>query len=357
MIKLEIRGISKAYTINKPVIEPIDLVVNPGELFFLLGPSGCGKSTLLRIIAGFIKPDTGKIFFDDKDITSYLPEKRNTAMVFQNYALWPHLTVFENVAFGLNVKKIYSDERNKAVMSALKLVCMDEYAQRRPASLSGGQQQRVALARALAIKPGILLLDEPLSNLDAKLRDTMRQEIHQICKSANLTTIYVTHDRKEALSMADRIAVIHQGKLQQIGTPSEIYRHPINNFVASFLGQTNIIECRVIAVNNSFCKLSTPFGELQANLPAFEISNGQTITGMFRPECLRIVETSSNAPNIISGEISSMTFLGENNIWEIATSNGVIICCENCAPQRLTGTKIILSINPEHIVLFPEQTI
>ena len=196
MLKVELKGISKAYTPGKPVLHPLDLTVNPGELFFLLGPSGCGKSTLLRLLAGFISPDSGTILFDGKDISATAPEKRNTGLVFQNYALWPHMTVFENVAFGLDTRKIRGEERKRKVNDALNMVQMNDFADRKPASLSGGQQQRVALARALAFRPGLLLLDEPLSNLDAKLRDSMRIEIRRICKEAGLTAIYVTHDRK-----------------------------------------------------------------------------------------------------------------------------------------------------------------
>lgn len=357
MIKVELRNISKSYTPGKPVLEPLDLDILPGELFFLLGPSGCGKSTLLRIIAGFVKPDSGEIFFDKHNITAIPPEKRDTAMVFQNYALWPHLTVFENVAFGLDARKIAGAKRHDTVMSALQLVCMEEYAERRPASLSGGQQQRVALARAIAVKPRVLLLDEPLSNLDAKLRDAMRLEIRRICKAAELTAVYVTHDRKEALSMADRMAIIHQGRLQQIGTPLEIYWKPCNKFVAGFLGQSNFFQGTVISSESSHCTLSTPFGELRATAPAFSIKAGQTITGMFRPECVRFVTETANAMNLFPGKITSGSFLGESNIWEIDANGNIIVCCEHCPPPRAIGTEYRFEINQEHVILIPENEI
>jgi len=248
MLKVELKNISKSYAPGKPVLHPLDLCVEPGELFFLLGPSGCGKSTLLRLLAGFISPDTGSILFDGKDITNMPPEKRDAGLVFQNYALWPHMTVFDNVAFGLDTRKIKGEEKKKKVRAALEMVDMQDFADRRPASLSGGQQQRVALARAIAFRPKLLLLDEPLSNLDAKLRDSMRNEIRRICKEAGLTAIYVTHDRKEALSMGDRIAVINQGRIEETASPLDIYRRPLTRFSAEFMGSANFFPAKVIAI-------------------------------------------------------------------------------------------------------------
>ena len=230
-------------------LQDIDLTIGAGELFFLLGPSGCGKSTLLRLIAGLHEPSSGKIWFNDRDVTALGTDRRNAVMCFQSYALWPHMTVAQNVAFGLQVRKTPSDQTQKRVDEVLKLVQMDAYAQRKPNQLSGGQQQRVALARALAVKPDCLLLDEPLSNLDAKLRHEMRSEIRRICKTAGFTTIYVTHDQKEALSVADRIAVLKDGKLLQVGTPGELYHSPKDSFVAGFIGQTNLITGKIIGAD------------------------------------------------------------------------------------------------------------
>ena len=209
---VQINQISKSYVKGKTVLKPIDLTINAGELFFLLGSSGCGKSTLLRIIAGLLEPDSGTIRFNGTDITHFPPEKRRAAMVFQNYALWPHMDVFENVAFGLRVRGEKNAGIRAKVTETLELVRLADCADRKIQSLSGGQQQRVALARALAVRPSVLLLDEPLSNLDARLRDSMRLEIRRICKERGVTAIYVTHDRKEALSMADRIAVLNDEK-------------------------------------------------------------------------------------------------------------------------------------------------
>ena len=244
-MKISVQNLSKSYTRGKLVLKPLELEIASGELFFLLGPSGCGKSTLLRLIAGFLKPDSGRIFFDDRDVTDLPPEKRNAPMVFQNYALWPHLSVFDNVAFGLKAQKVRSSEVRERAMAALETVRMADFADRKTPQLSGGQQQRVALARALAVAPELILLDEPLSNLDAKLRDEMRDELRDICRQRKLTAIYVTHDRREALSMADRMAVLCDGKISQLGKPDELYRKPANRFTAEFLGEVNIIEGKV----------------------------------------------------------------------------------------------------------------
>ncbi len=220
-----------------------------GGIFHSLGPSGCGKTTTLRMIAGFYAPSQGRIHLDGKDVTEVPPQKRGTGMVFQNYALFPHMTVFENVAFGLQVRKISKPERKERVEQALDLVRLGGMGDRQIAQLSGGQQQRVALARALVIRPRILLLDEPLSNLDARLRDEMRSEILSLQRSLGITTIYVTHDQVEALSMSDRIAVFQQGSCRQIGTPEQIYNRPEDAFVASFIGETNLLPATVEAVN------------------------------------------------------------------------------------------------------------
>lgn len=218
----------------------VSLTVPAGEIFFLLGPSGCGKSTLLRLIAGLHEPSEGRLFFDDKDVTFLPTQQRNAVMCFQSYALWPHMSVRENVRFGLDVRKMPRDQQDARVDEVLALVRMSELADRKPNQLSGGQQQRVALARAVAVKPACLLLDEPLSNLDAKLRQEMRSEIRRICKSAGSTTIYVTHDQKEALAIADRIAILNAGRLEQVGTPSDLYHRPASPFVADFMKQDEV---------------------------------------------------------------------------------------------------------------------
>ena len=264
MAEISIENLAKSYDGAVKVLDGVDLHISQGELVFLLGPSGCGKSTLLRILAGLVEPDSGTISFDGKNIMALPPEKRRAAMVFQNYALWPHLNVFENVAFGLRMEKHARKEIEKRVGEALEQVQMTEFSQAAVTRLSGGQQQRVALARALAVNPALLLLDEPLSNLDANLRDTMRKEIKRICSERKLTALYVTHDRREALSMADRAGVMHKGKITQIAAPDEIYNHPVDTFTARFLGDVNLLSSGGIRPEQ--LKISETTGKLRARL-------------------------------------------------------------------------------------------
>ena len=274
-------------------LNDITIDIAAGELFFLLGPSGCGKSTLLRLIAGLHDADEGRIFFDDRDVTHLDTSKRNAVMCFQSYALWPHMTVRENVAFGLSVRGEDRDTQHKRVEDMLKLVQMQAFASRKPNQLSGGQQQRVALARALAVQPACLLLDEPLSNLDTKLRQEMRGEIRKICKSAGLTTIYVTHDQKEALSVADRIGVMRDGKLVQVGTPAELYMRPKNSFVAEFMGPTNLLPGTVIARERGNIEVETAAGIIIAPIREQVVSTKVMLS--IRPERIKIASTIERA--------------------------------------------------------------
>ncbi|MBP1911028.1 ABC transporter ATP-binding protein [Thermococcus stetteri] len=245
----EIRKSFEGFTLEIPELE-----VKSGELMTLLGPSGCGKTTTLRIIAGLEKPDSGRVFFDGTDVTNLEPGKRNIGIVFQDYALFPHMKVFENVAFGLEMRKLPREEIKRKVEWALELVGLGGFENRYPEQLSGGQQQRVALARALVIEPQVLLLDEPLSNLDAKIRERLRGEIRRIQKELGITTVYVTHDQEEAMAVSDRIAVMNSGRIEQIGTPLELYYHPKTEFVAKFLGLSNILE---LEAENGIARLGT----------------------------------------------------------------------------------------------------
>jgi iron(III) transport system ATP-binding protein len=245
-------------------VSHISLQIRDGELFTLLGPSGCGKTTLLRLIGGFHKPDGGEIFFGPRAVAGIPPYERNIGMVFQNYALWPHMTIFENIAYGLKLKKFAREKISSKVQHALGLVNLKGLEKRYPGQLSGGQQQRVALARALVLNPDVLLLDEPLSNLDAKIRLQVRAEIRKLQKELAITTIYVTHDQEEALTLSDRIAVMNHGKVQQIGSPRDLYARPENPFVADFIGINNLIpgEVKEVRAGTGWLKVETAVGSL-----------------------------------------------------------------------------------------------
>jgi iron(III) transport system ATP-binding protein len=302
-MKVSLRQVTKRFG-ALTVVNNISEEIADGEIFFLLGPSGCGKTTLLRCIAGFYIPDEGQIFIGDRDATRLPPYERDTGMVFQSYALWPHLTVRENVAFGLDLRRVPKAELRQRVDEALALVKMTDRADYKPPQLSGGQQQRIALARALVIRPKCLLLDEPLSNLDAKLRLEMRTEIRRICKEIGLTAIYVTHDQKEALSIADRLAILHEGRLQQSGPPREVYARPISKFVANFIGETNFLDARVVDAG----RVETAIGGVRCQTTG---QAGQAVTLSVRPEVIHVGPAPSDAGNVFRGMVHDSIYLGE----------------------------------------------
>ncbi|GAX90731.1 ABC transporter ATP-binding protein [Effusibacillus lacus] len=294
-------------------VENVDIQIQPGEFFTFLGPSGCGKTTTLRMIAGFYYPSSGRIRFGEQDVTYLPPNKRNTGMVFQNYALFPHLTVFENVAFGLKVRKLSKGEIQTRVERALEQVHLPGMGSRRIDQLSGGQQQRVALARALVIEPGILLLDEPLSNLDAKLREETRSEIKRLQLDLGITTIYVTHDQAEAMAMSDRIMVMEKGQVQQIGTPKEIYNRPANRFVASFIGETNLLEGTVEQVTGEEVTVqiapSIRLTGLSRNANSnVNLNPGSKVVLSIRPEVLQAA--TGWTENVLNGDVVLSEFTG-----------------------------------------------
>jgi iron(III) transport system ATP-binding protein len=324
MISIRIEKLTKRFG-AVTALAGLDLEIAPGELFFLLGPSGCGKTTLLRCLAGFNLPDEGRILFGERDVTQLAPHKRNTGMMFQSYALWPHMSVSENVAFGLEERKLPKAEIVRRVGEALESVRMSAYADRKPNQLSGGQQQRVALARALVIRPQCLLLDEPLSNLDARLRLEMRAEIRRVCKEFNLTTVYVTHDQKEALSVSDRMAILDGGRILQVGSPSEVYRRPSCRLVADFIGESNFISGTVASVSGIQVTVSTAVATLEGVLGvgAPVPSVGAPVTVSVRPECWTL---SSTPPvgNSVQGRIGASVYLGENAQYDFV-SGGVTL--------------------------------
>ncbi len=312
MISIEIQQLTKRFG-SVTALQQLNMKIEPGELFFLLGPSGCGKTTLLRSMAGFYIPEEGKILFGPEDVTRLEPHKRNTGMMFQSYALWPHMSVAQNVAFGLEERKVPKEEIKRRVGEALESVRMGQYAERKPNQLSGGQQQRVALARALVIRPRCLLLDEPLSNLDAKLRLEMRTEIRRVCKEFKLTTVYVTHDQKEALSISDRMAILDKGHVLQVGAPREVYRRPTSKVVADFIGETDFIPGKLLALGpGGAATVQTHIGRFEGVLgdSAAQPALGSAVTLSVRPECW-VLSREAAPVNAVRGRIGEAIYLGE----------------------------------------------
>lgn len=316
-------------------VHDVSLDIEKGELVTLLGPSGCGKTTTLRMIAGFEFPTLGRIILDGQEINSLPPHKREMSMVFQSYAIFPHLTVFENIAYGLNVQRLSKSVIKERVNKVLELVHLEGYGDRAPTQLSGGQQQRVALARALIMEPKVLLMDEPLSNLDAKLREEMRTEIRRIQKEMNITSVYVTHDQIEAMTLSDRIVVMNQGIIEQIGTPVEIYRFPNSRFVANFIGRANFVP-GVVQEQQERKLTVKALGEVIAlkNIQR-EFNKQEAVTLIIRPEMIRIKKTGE----LFKGVIRRAVYLGDVIEYDVEVSG-----------QLITG----LETDPYMMELFPE---
>ncbi|CAH0346511.1 ABC transporter ATP-binding protein [Bacillus sp. CECT 9360] len=360
MASIKLENVQKAF--GKVIaVDHLDLEINDGEFFTFLGPSGCGKTTTLRMVAGFYYPTKGVVRFGERDMTRVPPEKRNTGMVFQNYALFPHMTVFENVAFGLKVRKIPANEVKSRVQDVLQKVRLETYSDRQVSQLSGGQQQRVALARALVIEPEILLLDEPLSNLDAKLRDEMRSEILRLQKEYKITTIYVTHDQAEALSMSDRIAVFNFGVCHQVGTPTEIYNAPSNDFVASFIGEINLLPVKVDKIDQdkvhvSLLNESKKF--VVHNQPFNFVPEGKKegLSLSIRPEAIKVLDKHVEAANVFKGKITEVEFFGSVinlnvNVGELQIQ--VNLLNDNRSNSFKKGADVYVQLPPDHIRIIP----
>jgi iron(III) transport system ATP-binding protein len=359
MLSVSFENISKHF--GKAVaVDGVSLEVRAGELFFLLGPSGCGKTTCLRMVAGFEQPTAGVLRFGERDITRVPPHKRNTGMVFQNYALWPHMTAKANIEYGLRVRKIDKAERERRVREALGMVRLENLGERFPSQMSGGQQQRVALARALVIRPDVLLLDEPLSNLDAQLRLEMRAEIKRLHEQTGTTALYVTHDQEEALSIADRVAVLKEGVLQQVGAPRELYRRPASRFVAEFIGETNLIPGKLKSLDGDDCEIETPAGVLHAARPERKVESGQDVLCSIRPESLR---ASGEYKNRLQARLENVMYLGANEQYQVRLIGGqetqaddswrqvkIAIANPQAAPPH-AGSTLSLSCAPEDVVV------
>jgi iron(III) transport system ATP-binding protein len=352
-MRVTIEKVSKRFE-TTPVLREVSIDIEERRLFFLLGPSGCGKTTLLRLIAGFYDPDAGEVRFGDRRMNGVPPHRRNTGMVFQNYALWPHLKVWENVAYGLDVRRVRGAARRQRVEEALETVRMNDYRDRSPNQLSGGQQQRIALARALVIQPDVLLLDEPLSNLDAQLRLEMREEIRRIHEETRITTIYVTHDQDEALSLADRVAVMREGRIEQIGGPRELYRAPANRFVADFIGECNWLEGEVISVDSGQARVRTPAGELRVER-AEGVATGDSVRVGFRPEAGALVGVSGD--NTLSATVERVTYLGrvEQYRLRLASGEAIKVLQANPTERHVSGEAVSLRVSPEDLILLPRH--
>jgi iron(III) transport system ATP-binding protein len=356
MTQINLTDVTKAFGATTAV-DRVSLTIDKGELFFLLGPSGCGKSTLLRMIAGLIDPTGGTIRFGDRDVTHLPTGKRNAAMVFQGYALWPHMTVRQNVEFGLNVRKTPKEDSRRRVADALRTVRMEELADRRPGQLSGGQQQRVALARALVVQPDVLLLDEPLSNLDAKLRIEMRSEIRRICNETRVTTVYVTHDQEEALSMADRIAVMRDGRLCQVGPPTELYSRPGSRFVAGFLGHTNLLTANADGGGAGAGQVfASRVGPVRSAAAPTGLGRGQEVYLSVRPEAFRLTGHSADEVNQFSGRVVDSVYLGHVAQHIVELADGLRVTVDELRPRgRLsTSQSINLAVDPHDVVVLTE---
>ncbi len=325
-MEIQLKDIIKRFG-TLEAVSHISLEIHDGEIFTLLGPSGCGKTTILRLIGGFHKPDNGEIYFDGKAVTSIPPYERNIGMVFQNYALWPHMTISGNIAYGLKLKKFSRKEINNKVSHVLKLVNLIGLGNRYPGQLSGGQQQRVALARALVLNPSVLLLDEPLSNLDAKIRVQVRAEIRKLQKELAITTIYVTHDQEEALTLSDRIAVINLGKLLQIGSPRDLYERPENPFVADFIGINNLIPGDIQEINaaEKWMKVQTKVGPLICLVnQGFKLGDHCMIS--IRPETTSINQSENTQKefNCITGTVSFASYIGNTIRYDVEINREII---------------------------------
>ncbi len=324
-MKISLKNIFKRFG-KLEAVSGVTLDIDDGELFTLLGPSGCGKTTLLRLVAGFYKPDGGEVLFDGRSVSNIPPAERGIGMEFQNYALWPHMTIYDNVAYGLKLRKFSADEITAKVTRVMKMVNLTGLEKRYPGQLSGGQQQRVALVRALVLDPDVLLLDEPLSNLDAKIRVQVRAEIRKLQKELNVTTIYVTHDQEEALTLSDRITVMNFGKIQQIGPPKALYERPENAFVADFIGINNLIRGRVLRVaKNGNLIFETPFGSMEGTGDG-RLRQGDPCIVTIRPETACIGPATEPAAdfNRLEGMVNFTYYCGNSLRYDVELEEGFI---------------------------------
>ncbi len=360
--RLELRSVAKDFVSKSGTfraVAGVDLTIEPGEFVTLLGPSGCGKTTTLRMIAGFETPTAGTIWLDGEDMIRLTPDKRPMSMVFQSYALFPHLSVFENVAYGLRLRRTPAAQLREEVELVLTSMNLTSLAGRAPNQLSGGQQQRVALARALVMKPKVLLFDEPLSNLDAKLRVQMRAEIRRLQQRLGITSLYVTHDQDEAMSLSDRIVVMNAGRIEQAGRPSEIYRHPASAFVADFIGRANFIDAGLISTEDGWATVRALRRELR--VPSHpDAASSPACVLLLRPESVRVVpdDDAGTAVQGDRGRVLSTTFYGQNLEYEVETESGTVVALiPDPAESDLlpVGAPVRITFDAARAWLLPQQ--
>jgi len=351
---IEFRHIVKSFDSFR-ALDDVSLSIPHGAFVTLLGPSGCGKTTLMRQLAGFSEPESGDIYIGGKRVNGLPPYKRNTPLVFQEYALFPHMTIFENISYGLKLQKLPMAERRAKVDAMLELFNLEGLEKRFPKQLSGGQQQRVAFARALVMGQDILLLDEPLSNLDTKLRVEVRTELRQIQQRLGITTIYVTHDQEEALSMSDSIAVMRRGRIEQVGTPWEIYYRPANRFVADFVGAVNFLEAAVETVSGP--NAAVRYGETRFDIAAEKpLAPGQRVALVIRPECLAFAEEAAPRETALTGEVVDSSFLGRmTRYWVRAGEQVFIVDDAGAGPREARKGEVRLRFDMGRVHVLTEE--
>jgi iron(III) transport system ATP-binding protein len=349
MARVELRGVTKAYG---PVaaVRDVHLDARDGEFLTILGPSGCGKTTTLRIIAGLLDPDAGEVLLDGRPVHHLPAHRRETAMVFQSYALFPHMTVADNVGFGLRMRRVPADERRGRVAEALEMVELNGLGDRYPRALSGGQQQRVAVARAVVTRPKVLLFDEPLSNLDAKLRERLRLELRALQQRLRITTIYVTHDQAEALVLSDRIVVMDRGRVVEIGAPQEVYRRPRARVTAEFLGVANLIRARVTGARGDRYIAETPVGRVEMACPE-RLADGDAVTLSFRPEDIRI---GAGSVNCLRGAVQQAAYLGAITDYVVRVDHALLRVQQPGEPAYRIGDMVTLVL-PEAPAVIREE--
>lgn len=355
-MKVEFKNITKKYG-DFTAVRDLTLEIESGALHFLLGPSGCGKTTTLRMLAGLESVTSGQLLFDGKDVTNQPAAERGIGMVFQNYALWPHMTVRKNIEYGLKLRKLTSEEVKKRVDDVLEFTQLDKFVERLPGALSGGQQQRVALARALAIRPNVLLLDEPLSNLDAKLRLEMRDNITRIHRETGITTVYVTHDQKEALSMGTSISIMRAGDMIQTDAPRTLYHRPHTPFIAGFIGETNLIKAKYKGELNGVHTVETQLGDLTCGGMLGKFSVGENCTVSIRPEALKIDFGQGGNGNNFKSNLDHLTYLGESEHFHISTAGGPLKASVFNSPEHSfkNGDEITTYVTTDDVLILPVQ--